>query len=194
MVTQKNGATYTRCRAYGRKRVTPVMPGIGNNRLRIQLPALEYGILIKHFLENDGYQCSHQCQYTGFLQRAALQEAVNGGSPVPENAESHKQQKNTDNGSCQRLVLAMTVIVSFIFGLCRNAHKNNDNNICNEIRQRMYRIRQHGGTVTYNTCKEFEDKQEKVYHTSHNRHPVNVFFPCGICFFVQSLHFHLLFV
>ena len=68
MVTQKNGATYTRCRAYGRKRVTPVMPGIGNNRLRIQLPALEYGILIKHFLENDGYQCSHQCQYTGFLQ------------------------------------------------------------------------------------------------------------------------------
>lgn len=90
--------------------------------------------------------------------------------------------ENTDNGSCQRLVLAMTVIVSFIFGLCRNAHKNNDNNICNEIRQRMYRIRQHGGTVTYNTCKEFEDKQEKVYHTSHNRHPVNVFFPCGICF------------
>lgn len=83
--------------------------------------------------------------------------------------------ENTDNGSCQRLVLAMTVIVSFIFGLCRNAHKNNDNNICNEIRQRMYRIRQHGGTVTYNTCKEFEDKQEKVYHTSHNRHPVNVF-------------------
>ena len=94
------------------------MPGIGNNRLRIQLPTLENGILIKHFLENDGYQCSHQRQHTGLLQRTALQETVNGGSPVPENAESHKQQKDTDNGSCQRLVLAMTVIVPLILGLC----------------------------------------------------------------------------
>ena len=73
---------------------------------------------------------------------------------VPENAESHKQQKNTDNGSCQRLVPAMTVIVSLhLRALPEMRTKNNDNNICNEIRQRMYRIRQHGGTVTYNTCK-----------------------------------------
>ena len=88
----------------------------------------------------------------------------------------------------------MTVIVPFIFGLRRNAYKNNDNNICYEIRQRMHRICQHGGTVTHNTCKELEDKQEKVYHTSHNRHPVNGLFPRGIRFFIQSLHFHLLFV
>lgn len=39
----------------------------------------------------------------------------------------------------------------------------------------MYGIRQHGGTMPHDACKELEQKQQEVHYAPHNRYAVNAF-------------------
>lgn len=53
----------------------------------------------------------------------------------------------------------------------------------------MYGIRQHGGTMPHDACKELEQKQQEVHYAPHNRYAVNAFFPRNL-FLIHRLYFH----
>jgi len=62
----------------------------------------------------------------------------------------------------------MSVIMAFIFGFVRNTHKNQHNNICKKIGQRMKGIRYHRSAVSkYATCK-LNHYQHEIYNASDN--------------------------
>lgn len=57
----------------------------------------------------------------------------------------------------------------------------------------MYGIRQHGGTMPHDACKELEQKQQEVHYAPHNRYAVNAFFPRNL-FLIHRLYFHDVFL
>ena len=173
MISQKNSSADTYGCAYGRKSVAPVMPRIGHHCPGVQFLSPKHRIAVERLLKGDGHQRRYQCQHSRLLQRTAVKKPIDRRSAVPENSKADKKQYNTDNGGCQSLIFTMPVIVSLIFRLGRDAHKDNDDDVRNKVRQRVYGICQHGGAMPRDSRKELKQKQQEVHHTPHNRYAVN---------------------
>ena len=172
-LTQQNGTADAHSRTDGRECVATMMPGVGYHGLRVEPAAFEDGVLVEQFLEYDGHQGCPQGQHAGFLQGASVPELPDGSAPVPQDTETHEQQYQPDDGRSQGFVLAVAVVMPFVFGLGRNTHKHNDDDVRHKVGQRMNRIGQHGGTVPAHTCHKLEHQQQEVHHTSHDGYTVD---------------------
>ena len=88
-VSQQYGSTDTDSRTYGREGITPVMPSIGHYCLRIEFTPFDGSVLIQNLFQYNRNQSCHQRQHTRCFKLLAMENTVNGGSPVPKNSNSH---------------------------------------------------------------------------------------------------------
>ena len=102
-----------------------------------------------------------------------------GLRPVPQDAESHDEKAEADDGRSQGLVFAVPVVVVGVFGLRRKAHEHQNDDVRHKVRQRMDGIGQHSRAVSHDARKKLEEQQQEVHHTAHDGHFVNFPFASG---------------
>ncbi len=153
------------------------MPCIGHHSGGIEPSPCPHRILIKSLLEKDGNQRRQQCDKTRRGERLALKEADSLLDSIPGKAYSYESEQQAHDHRSKRLILAMPIVVVCIHRFARNMHKNHNNYVSDEIRQRMDSICNHRGAVTHDSRHKLEHHQKEIDHPSYQRHFINLFFP-----------------
>ena len=63
----------------------------------------------------------------------------------------------------------MSEVVVLVLRLVRYLHENDDYDVRDEIRQRMYRIGYHRGTLSYDASGELENQEQQIRDASCDR-------------------------
>ena len=172
-VAQQDGAADAHSGTDGRKSVAAMVPGVGHNSLRLYVAPHVDRILIESLLGDNGNKGGHQGQHARTGQRAPLDDVPDGLRPVPQDAQSHHKKAKPDDGGGQRLILAVAVVMTDIFGLGRQADEYQHDDVRHEVRKRVHGIGQHRCAMSRNAGKELEEQQHEVDHAAHKGHTIN---------------------
>ena len=69
----------------------------------------------------------------------------------------------------------MSVVVRLVFGHAADAYEDDDDDIGDEVAERMDGIGHHGRTMAHDACDEFEYQQNHICHSAYQRHLIYFF-------------------
>ena len=72
----------------------------------------------------------------------------------------------------------MTVVVRLILRFGTNAHKDNHDNICDEVGQRVHGISYHRRTVSQYAGNKLKHHEQQITNAAHQRHFIDLSLSC----------------
>ena len=143
-LTQQDGATYAHHGADARQGVAPMVPGIGHHGLRMILATDAHRELVGPLFQGDARYGGNQGHHAWLLQLHATDGLIGLDHARIANHQTHHQERQSDDGRGQRLVLAVPVIVVLVLRFTSQLHKHQHHHIGCEIGERMDGVGDHG--------------------------------------------------
>jgi hypothetical protein len=79
--------------------------------------------------------------------------------------------------------------VRLILGHAADAYEDDDNDIGDEVAERMDGISHHSRTMSHDACDEFEYQQYHIRHSAYQRHLIYFFVSVHLgCFIAAKVH------
>ena len=133
LLSQDNRAANADSRADAGKGITAVVPGVGDNGLRMKAAPAAERVAEEHFLGENGDECGNQCHPAGTTERSTVHPVVDLNGGAPEDTDADGKEHEPDGRRGKGLIFAMPKIVIGIAWFPREADKGNDNDVGQEI-------------------------------------------------------------
>ena len=120
-----------------------MVPGIGNDGVALYLASHTDGDPVDEFLEDNARNRSPKGDGSGHGRGCAMDGFDDFLPAVLQQQDAHSQQAASDEERGECLVFAVPVVVVFIGGLAADAHEEDDNEIGEQVAQRVDGIGNH---------------------------------------------------
>ena len=160
-----------------------MVPGVSLQRLRVHLVSHFLCDAEDPFLRHNAGQSSNECYGLGRAELFALEKSQYLLSPVVGEHESHHEERHADDRCCHSLIFAVAIVVVIVGRLGAQLYEDDDNDIGDEVAQRVYSIRYHGSRMTEDARREFQSEQQEVDYAAKDGYSVylRVAVLSGVC-------------
>jgi len=135
------------------------MPGVGLEGLGVGFAGHLAGGTEDGLLEEDADEGGDEGYDAGALEGLTTGEADDLLHAVPSQHEGYEDERQADDGGGDGLILAVTIVVVAVGGLAADTHEADDDDVGEEVAERMYGIGYHGCRMAQDAGKKLEDEQ-----------------------------------
>ena len=109
------------------------MPSVGYHHLGVNLASHTGSKLVSPFLQGNAQQCCGESYEPWLTEMVALNGMVDVVKAVIANHHSYGKKSHADERRGERLVLAVTIVVTLVNRLRTDAHKDHHDDVGKEI-------------------------------------------------------------
>ncbi len=160
---QKNSNAGSNTCSYRREGIAAVMPGVCNQGRGVNLCSDTLGNTIQNLLCNNGNDSCDKCEpmWPG-KNPASEKNPVTACQAVVPKLDANTPQKECDKSCRQGFEFSVSEWMVFVDTLFSDMNTNENNDVCNEVRCRVYRIGKHCLALAPNTGGELCEEEEDV--------------------------------
>ena len=115
VLSQQNRSPDSDRRTDGRKRVAPVMPGIGHHRRTVVTFSDNPGVMKQHFLGNDGNQSGHESDPSGRIKALPPEETGDIPGALQSLADTYEDDLQVSLRMMSSMIEPILIIVMALF-------------------------------------------------------------------------------
>ena len=143
--------------------VGTMVPRIRQHRITMHPLSDSLGVAKEPLLRQNRDKSYDCCPKRGFLRNHPRgKEEVNRLSTLEQHRDTDAHQHGSYDQRSYRLILTISVAILSISRLACDTHKERHDNICTEVRERVYRISDQGSTMPHETHDELEERERYI--------------------------------
>ena len=139
-----------------------MVPGVGHDGLAVDGATRAHGELEAPLLQRDAHQSCDECNPSRLCQLLSLQGSPDLHHAAVADAEAYDEERHADDGSGERLVFAVAVVVVLVLRAGAELHEDDHHGVGEQVAERVDAIGDHCGRLSEDAGDELEDNQYDI--------------------------------